>query len=387
MVDLGTAPPETPQAAYERYRKVRFFGSLNGLRFLCIGMVLWHHSPILRSLDEPVKLLGRGFLGVDFFFVLSGFLITTLLLREEARDGTFSLRGFYLRRVLRIIPVYFLIVTCMSAYWVWYKGLDHLAPLVPYYYLFLSNFLLGDIPLLSVTWSLAVEEQYYLMWPLLLLVLPRHWRTPALIALIALCVASAAGLLAPLGLKPVRTDHAVWALPATGYSAILIGSLSALTLHHAAGFRMLYRFCGMRLAPVLAFAALVLVISLTPGRLTGFPNLLVHSTMALCLITLVIREDHLLAGILGKRSISRVGEISYGIYLYHLIALHFASEIATWLSLPPAIEPYVVTPLFVLMSIVIAHISFRTFERFFLNLKPAPKTVSRISTTQDDMAH
>ena len=53
MVDLGTAPPETPQAAYERYRKVRFFGSLNGLRFLCIGMVLWHHSPILRSLDEP----------------------------------------------------------------------------------------------------------------------------------------------------------------------------------------------------------------------------------------------------------------------------------------------------------------------------------------------
>ena len=70
-------------------------------------------------------------MGVDFFFVLSGFLITTLLLREERHTGRISLVGFYKRRLLRIVPVYFLVVTAVSAYFVLWKGREELAPLVP----------------------------------------------------------------------------------------------------------------------------------------------------------------------------------------------------------------------------------------------------------------
>ncbi len=220
-------------AAHEKYRETRFFGSLNGLRFLCIIAVMWHHSPAFGSLDKSIMLLNRGFLGVDFFFVLSGFLITTLLLREEARDGRFSLRGFYWRRALRIVPVYFLVVTVLSFYWIVVKGQGHLTPLVPYYYLFLSNMLVEDIPLLSITWSLAAEEQYYLIWPMLLLIVPAwgRMRLWVLLALIAFCVFSAAGLFAPLGVRPVATEYAIWKLPASSYSAILIGSLAAIVLH------------------------------------------------------------------------------------------------------------------------------------------------------------
>lgn len=142
-------------SAYERYQAVRFFSSLDGLRFICIGMVLWHHSPARVALEDAGRFWGRGFTGVDFFFVLSGFLITTLLLREEEATGRISLSDFYRRRILRIVPVYFFVVTAICLYYIGWKGMDELRPLVPYYYLFLSNFLIDDIPLLSITWSLA----------------------------------------------------------------------------------------------------------------------------------------------------------------------------------------------------------------------------------------
>ena len=110
--------------AFQAYQDVRYFGSLDGLRCLCILMVLWHHSPA----NEPYlpTLFSRGFTGVNFFFVLSGYLITTLLLREEARKGRFSLTGFYRRRALRILPVYFLAVTVSAVFWIGIRGQDHL---------------------------------------------------------------------------------------------------------------------------------------------------------------------------------------------------------------------------------------------------------------------
>lgn len=202
--DTLQAPPapdlaRTTAEAFAAYRATLRFSCLDGLRFFCILAVLWHHGPVHTAMADPAPILGRGFLGVDFFFVLSGFLITTLLLREEARTGYFSLRGFYWRRILRIVPVYFFVVTLCSVYYVLVRGETQYAGLVPFYYLFLSNFLVTDIPLLAPTWSLAVEEQYYLLWPLLLVALPRRWILPVLGGLIAVNVAGIVGAFAPLG--------------------------------------------------------------------------------------------------------------------------------------------------------------------------------------------
>ncbi|MGB2610895.1 MAG: acyltransferase, partial [Isosphaeraceae bacterium] len=92
--------------AHEQYLGTRTFASLNGVRGLCILSVLWHHAPGgLHAL-----ILERGFLGVDMFFVLSGFLIVTLLLRERDRTGSISLKKFYARRTLRIFPIYYLVL-------------------------------------------------------------------------------------------------------------------------------------------------------------------------------------------------------------------------------------------------------------------------------------
>lgn len=374
--------------AYERYRSVRFFGSLNGLRFLCIIAVMWHHSPARASLDSATTALPllRGFLGVDFFFVLSGFLITTLLLREEARDGRFSLRGFYWRRILRIVPVYFLVVTLVAIWFIGVRGLWDLGPLLPYYYLFLSNMLVEDIPLLTITWSLSVEEQYYLIWPTLLLLLPMAGRARmgVLLALIILCFLSAEGLLAWMGLRPIATEHALWRVPVSSYHAILIGSLAAMVLHSRRGFAVLFRGLGHPGAPLVAFALLYGVLLLAPGDLPGWPNVLVHGSMCLCLIAIVIREDHWMAAPLSWRPVARVGEISYGLYLYHLIGRDFGVRLSNLVDLPPAYAPWLATALFVPLSIAMAEISFRSFERYFLSFKHAvPGRARALRNTPD----
>ena len=232
--------------SYTAFRRRTHFASLDGLRCLCIAMVLWHHAPAYGTLEAPILLLRRGFTGVDFFFVLSGFLITTLLLREEARTGRFSLGAFWWRRGLRILPPYFLLVSAVSAYWILVMGQWHLSELVPYYYLFLANFLAEDIPLLSITWSLSVEEQFYLVWPVLMLATLARARRRAmvLVGLVALNVAAIEGALAPLGIRAVEAGPLVLWLPAATYAPLLIGALAALVLHDRRGFGIARRILG-----------------------------------------------------------------------------------------------------------------------------------------------
>ncbi|WP_207101588.1 acyltransferase family protein [Paracoccus shandongensis] len=362
--DAGSRP------AFRAYGDRRYFASLNGLRFLCIGAVLWHHSPANTLVTSP-RLLERGFVGVDFFFVLSGFLITTLLLREERGTGRISLPGFYRRRALRILPAYVLLVTAMSAYWIGVKGYHDLAGMVPYYYAFLANFLKGDIPLLTITWSLSVEEQYYLLWPALLVVLPLAFRLRAglLAVLIGLCLLAMLGLADWLDLPRLETAHAVFVLPGMSYMAILCGSLMALLLDDPAGFRWLWRLCGWRGAPLALFGALLLYLQLTPDSLLGWPALGMDVLMALCLASLVVREDHVLRPVLTLAPLARVGEISYGIYLYHLIGLHVANEGLARSGLAAPQAAWAVTLLYPLAAIAIAEASFRCLERPFLALK------------------
>jgi peptidoglycan/LPS O-acetylase OafA/YrhL len=99
--------------SYEKFRGVRFFGSLDGLRALSIVAVIWLHSwyeTLYYPRLQAVPVLHQGFYGVQVFFAVSGFLITTLLLREMDKYGTISLRDFYIRRALRIWPLYYAVL-------------------------------------------------------------------------------------------------------------------------------------------------------------------------------------------------------------------------------------------------------------------------------------
>ena len=315
--------------------------------------------------DVPV-LLQRGFLGVDFFSVLSGFLITTLLLREEDRNGRFSLKGFYWRRCLRILPVYFLVVTVLATYYIGLKGQSEYLELLPFYYLFLSNFLVGDIPMLGPAWSLSVEEQYYLVWPLLLLLTPRRFILHVLAGLIVLDVLAVTGGLRIVGIRPVETGPLVFEMFTATYAPILIGSALAILLHNKSGFGILSRVLGFRSTAPVSFLSLLVLMQILPPDVTGWPNLVLHLTMACCLTSIVIREDHLLRSVFTFPPIQRVGQINYGIYLYHLIGLHIVTILLAKVGWQ---DEWVVFWLYSLVSFAIAEASFRYYETPFLNLR------------------
>lgn len=355
------------QHDYRAYLSRAHFGDLDGLRFICIAMVLWHHcNPMLNS---GVQLATRGFMGVDFFFVLSGFLITTLLLREVRRTGTFSLVDFYRRRALRILPPYYLLVTAVCGYYLLVKGESQLAPLVPAYYLFLSNFLTEHVSVLGITWSLSVEEQYYAVWPLLLALLPGRAVVPVLLVLIAGNVAVGLGL---VPIERVAIPPLLLHMPTATYAPILMGSLAALMLDRPRGYSALSALVGWRGAAAVLLALLVVCLQATPADVNGWPNLLLHSLMTLALISLVVRPRTELSGILRWRPVARFGQVSYGIYLYHLIGLHVAEALLSRLGTD---SRWFVLILYALLSWVIAEISFRLYERRFLALRRRPAEV------------
>lgn len=361
VLSEGVARP-TGLGAFSTFRARRRFGSLDGLRCLCILAVLWHHGPIWEAWPEGPRLLSRGFLGVDFFFILSGFLITTLLLREAATKGQFSLRGFYWRRLLRIVPIYFLLVTVVSAWFVWGKGQREYAELVPFYYLFLANFLTSSIPLLAPTWSLAVEEQYYLVWPLLLRSLPQKAVLPVLALLIAMNVAGIMGAFAGLGIHALDVGPLHLALPNATYAPILMGSALAVILHDSRGFTWLHAGLGGWLTAPALLALLLVLVQILPEDMRGLPNLATHLVMTALLASLILREDNGLAPLLRLRPIARVGEVSYGIYLYHLIGLWVATSLLSHLGLG---TPWGVQLSYMVVSVLIAEISYRTIEAWF----------------------
>lgn len=350
---------------FDKYKSRRRFANLDGLRFICILMVLWHHAPAIPF--EAAQLAGRGFLGVDFFFVLSGFLITTLLLRERDRFGRFSLGDFYKRRILRILPVYVFVVLLVSAYFILIEGQSELAALVPFYLLFLSNFLTDHIPTLSITWSLSVEEQFYMLWPLALLLLPGRFVLPILTALVA------ANVLVGMGAVVVEAPqwgYLTFKQPIATYAPILMGAALAWILHNQGGFGRVSRAVGFRGAAFAGFLALIAAIGLTPIEVSGWPNLLIHSLMALCLASLVVREDNWGLSWLQNRLVARIGVVSYGIYLYHLLALDVAIRLFGYQAID---NQWVLFVVYSLLSWGIAEISFRTLEAYFRRFRPKPR--------------
>lgn len=353
------------QDHHARYLGTHHFASLDGLRFLCISLVIWHHVPIWKSLD-PI-FFSRGHTGVDFFFVLSGYLITTLLLREDDAAGTINLKGFYWRRILRIVPIYFFVVTIAVCYEVFVKGHSGNLDILPYYYLFLSNFIESrDVVFLDPTWSLSIEEQFYLIWPVLLLLLSRHLRVPVLIGLIVWNAAVAFDLFDLIGVTAIEVGPLSFGLRGPTYAPILMGALCAVLLHRPTSFRTIAMLTGFKAAAWVWLLALGTAYAMLPDILRGWPNLIVHSLMCLTLISLVIREDNSLASFLQLRPILRIGQISYGIYLYHLFALAIVSKVFQvfgWTNW------WWILGLYYILAIMISEFSFRTLEAYFTRFR------------------
>lgn len=329
---------------------------VDGLRAVAIAAVVAYHA-------FPDQLPG-GFAGVDVFFVISGFLITRFI-AAEMQAGTFSLQRFFVRRARRLLPaamVCFVVVTALAGVVLfpdalWYHGRSLMAAVLMY-----ANFFFYDTggyfsapslekPLLH-TWSLAVEDQFYLTWPLLLMVLlPRVKRNSLLAVVMVLVLASLA-----FAERYVRVDpeFAFFMLPARAWE-LLLGVLVVL-----AGFeRAIGRGTAEVMAALGAAAILASFAVLTPQ--SHFPGL---GALAACLGTAAIiisglAQPSLVTRVLALRWVVFFGLVSYSLYLWHWPLISLATY---WLERPmTALEASAV----VLASVAVAVASWRFVERPF----------------------
>jgi peptidoglycan/LPS O-acetylase OafA/YrhL len=348
------------QTAFDRYLARRHFPSLDGLRCLSIVPVVWHHCTP-RPLDG---VLGKGPIGVDLFFCISGYLITTLLVRERRQSGTIRLGAFYARRGLRIFPLYYLVLGFYILYaWLLPPSLPQRAyffSILPYYAVYAANWMIDfGLPfpvIFSFAWSLATEEQFYLFWPSTL----RFVRSRgALLAMMSLLVALDLALeLGALGAAIPQSGLARRILTSFA-TPIGLGSILALLLDHKHGHRALNAVLGHRASALAAFGLVVALIVTNP------PLALFHLSLALLVAAVVLRPDHSLRWVTDNRVAQHIGRVSYGMYLWHLTLVTLVKGV-----LPVGWGPaWVVFALALPLSVGWATLSHRAFESRFLKLK------------------
>jgi peptidoglycan/LPS O-acetylase OafA/YrhL len=350
--------------SYSDYLSTRTFVSLDGLRALSIVGVLWYHTT-----NDLVfwPALNRGFLGVDFFFIISGFLIVTLLLRERRNSGTISLRNFYVRRSLRIFPAYWAMLLFVASVALLKPGQesDAIKRDLPYALLYVSN-MVPMASLLSITWSLSTEEQFYLIIPAFEKYLPRFF------PLVLLPIAYAAACLPPFDLFPsVRMPDF---FRQTTFGPILLGVMLAHLLDHPRGWRAAAFLLRSSLSPVFALAIVALALCYPGSDISGWPRLAIHGSLAVLLAACVVRDNHALAPVLSWWPIRRIGMVSYGIYLYHLVVYWPAAKLLTLIGVH---SKFLLFALVVAGSWVTAELSYRFLEQKFLMLKKRYSPVGR----------
>jgi peptidoglycan/LPS O-acetylase OafA/YrhL len=355
------------ESSYEKFRGVRFFGSLDGLRAVSILGVIWFHSwwgtPYYPRF-KAMPILRQGSYGVHIFFVVSGFLITTLLLRELSQYGTISLQDFYIRRILRIWPLYYAVLALyiVNAL-VFERGTDRARSFLHYlpsfatftYTWFISSRWPGGM--FNLAWTLATEEQFYVFWPIVLRFL-RGLRSSAIICAIMLLKLATDHHLTDRFLPPAWLPTRIIASVAL---PICMGVLLAQVLHSQRGFNLIYRILGSRAAAPLAL--LVTLLCLAPAN----PPMLIAFIATTALVgACVLREDNGLASLLRLRPFGFIGTLSYGMYLLNSFSIHGAHYVLVKLGTE---YPPLIFGLAVAIATGSAYLSFRFYETPFLRLK------------------
>jgi peptidoglycan/LPS O-acetylase OafA/YrhL len=346
---------------HERFLALRRFESLDGLRALAVIAVVWQHTAGKAFSGTPLATIGGE--GVTLFFAISGFLITTLLLRERDRRGTIDLRAFYVRRTLRIFPIYYLtLLTYVVLVWAFERDSEagkQFFSNLPYFFTYTSNWFveLEERTIFYFAWSLAAEEQFYLVWPPLLVWLATRKAGMAFIAVVAATLVAH-----QLALSAADDWQNAIKWMKRFPLAIVLGAGVALLLHGRTSFERLLPILGRRQSP--AFFASLLAISLIFPDASG---VLTHTACVLLVVSVCISKKHVLHAMLTWRPLVYVGTISYGVYLLHMLSSNLASRALETLGLEPTWAVLFVATLAV--SVVVAGLSFRYFESRFLLLK------------------
>ncbi|MFI6153870.1 acyltransferase family protein [Kitasatospora sp. NPDC051170] len=360
---------------HTEFLALRRFDALDGLRALAAVMVVFFHYA--RPWADGLS----GWIGVHVFFVVSGFLITTLMLRERDRTGRIDLRAFYIRRIFRIWPLYYLalFVTAVGVYqsgWGWNALMGHFK----HYLLFMNEYHLHGYEPFLHSWTIGIEWKFYMVWP---------------IALIAVSAISTK-LRIPLAIAAIAATLVPWTQTWSGmglhYSILLIGALLALVLHSPRGYALMRPLTHPVAGVVLAAGFVYLHLRLPDliEHFGGQPKPIFLYALALALVI----PSLLAAGpgrwLLSLRPLVFVGERSYALYLFQAIASGLAAVLTPWASAGNLRHGTAV----VLVSLLVADYLYKRLEQPMIDLgrtvikryvpkrpAPVPAPASEPSTT------
>jgi len=277
-------------------------------------LVLFCHSRLSYGFPAPLTDIAKqSEVGVTIFFVISGFLITSLLLKEESRDGRINIKMFYVRRILRIVPVYLLYVAFIL-FWRNIETIGLTRNNLIHVLSFTVNFDKYKDWFLGHFWSLSVEEQFYLFWPAMLLLFRKHLK-PVLLSLIAYsCIARVVAYKFP-GYELITLS------PFFSYSdAIFIGAFGGILFFESADIlkNRIFR------SPLAQLGALCLFVSFVffteNGKLAlislRFGDSIISLSVLFLIIAYIFPSDTVMFRILNHRAVTHIGVLSYSIYIW-----------------------------------------------------------------------
>lgn len=397
---LGTFHDRTVVAAQAAspLQKGERYPALDGLRAIAVLMVFAQHY----FLSFFQSLWQWGWAGVDVFFVLSGFLITGIL--YDTRENVDRFKNFYIRRTLRIFPLYYgvwllIVLVWPLMHWKW--SLPWIC--WPFYlgnyvrFAFFNGFLqsggslealVSTVPIMHAPlriflghfWSLAIEEQFYLLWPLVVFGIGDRVKLRNLCLAVVVVMPFIRLLTGLLVSSDLLRSELLYRITPLRIDALLIGGLLSLIRRGPEGryFASIAPKIAMACASLLIaapFAAPIIAkraVDLTPRSLGmssfGFT---IIDLLAACIISVAIQKDSSLYALLVARPLRKLGEMSYGFYVFHDIphSLYFAFTAYLLGGKITLVTAFVSVPIALVSTLVLSYLSYRYLERPFLRLK------------------
>lgn len=334
--------------------KESYLPSLDGLRAVSISIVIASHVLEGHVDQRIVKIFGSGHLGVLFFFVISGFLITTLLLKENAATGTISLRKFYIRRFIRIFPVAYLYLFVLLLLKLFFNvNIYVFGLLAPALYIQNLGIISNLDPFTGHYWSLAVEEQFYLIFPLLQKIAGKAY---GIVLVSCLCLDLVLKFLYYHVDIPAITF--LWGL-IDNIDAILVGCILSVLL-----YREIIPLDLIRENKIVLHILCISVILLTHFLKAEFlKNSIIAFAFSAILASNLLPSKDFIFRILNSRLMINLGILSYSLYIWQQLFIfsNFDFRIGGLNIFG--------FPFNLILIFIVSFISYNYFERYFLRLK------------------
>lgn len=359
---------------------------LNTLRFIAAALVLMDHgrhhlNEMNINFGEKIPLFHKGIVAVNFFFTLSGFLISYLAFNEIKKEGHVNFKFFYIRRALRIMPLYYLVLLVSLIL------IGFIAPIFlnenklgfplleggALFFVMVPNLVkaiwLDTVGGLNILWSIGVEEQYYLLFPLLIFIIKKTHKK-----ILTMCLISAVyfAFYWSVHFKVFELNRvAVFFIGTLKFHYMLVGIIFSLLCHRYYENQKFKDILNNNIVQIVIFTLALLKIFISPKI-----NVILDDFLStLIFASLIVVVSHRSTGKffnVNIKILSYLGAISYGIYLLHPLVSYFVRFIVVKIDVVNKIVnsvPLLYIVILLLVTILVAHVSYNYFELKFLKLK------------------